>query len=239
MGILKGNLVSDIEAGILQGAPSDDSELEREQITQWVNDNLHDLVRREILGEQAKGKIIPPIYVFRENDLELQEETVSGIDNIKQRLFVELENEVLDLPNDGGLVRVLDYDLNLILKTSVEQLESLRDMKYARPGVNNTLHYRQEKKIFIEGFNTADIDFNPIIADYVRKQDVLAMEDDDEIIITDQLIPVLRNLCIQQGKLQMYGTQVDKTNDGVDYKDPSYHLSIANPVAAQTPQPQQ
>ncbi len=236
MGILKNKLVADIELGILQSAPSDDTELEHDQIAQWINDNLHDLIKREIVQEQQKGRMIPPIYIPREPALELQEESVTGIAAAKQRLYVELENDVIDLPNDAGVVRVLDYDLNLIHKTSVEQLESLRDMRHARPGPNNILYYRQERKIFIEGFNTADIDFNEIIVDYVHKQDVAALDDTDEIIISDQLIPILRNVCIQQGKLQMYGTQADKANDGVDYKDPSYHLSIANPLAAGQPQ---
>ena len=137
--------------------------------------------------------------------------------------------EVLDLPRDGGVVRVLDYDLNRIEKTSVEELELLRDLRFAKPSSNNVLHYRQGEKVFIIGFNTADILFNPILVDYVPKQSVIAMADTDEVLISDQLTPLLIDLCVQRGKQMLYGTTPDEANDGVDVKKTLYHTAISNP----------
>lgn len=235
--MIKEILLSDIELQLHQGAPSDDSELEIEQIAKWVQDHLNDLVRKEILDETAKGNPIPPIYIVRETALELTEEELEDMDNEKQRMYLELEDEVLDLPRDMGVLRVLDYDLNLIRKTSVENLEDVRSLRFAKPSQNNALHYREGKKIFIEGFNTADISFEPFIVDYVKKQNILELADDGEVLISDQLIPILIAAAVQTGKLQMYGTQPDEESDSKDTKKTAYHLAINNPSAAQNTQP--
>lgn len=236
----KEKLIGDILLQLTQGSPSDDLALEEEQVAYWIQYYLHDLIRREILDYQRKGQMIPPIYIRRDIALELQEEDVDDVADVKQRIYVELEDDVLDLPRDGGIVRVLDYDRNLIQKTSVEELEHLRHLRFAKPSLENILYYREGKKIFIEGFNTADIDFNPIMVSHIPKQDVLALDDDDEILITDQLVPILIDLCVQRGKLELYGSEPDKANDGIDNKNIQYHTAITNPAKEQsTPQPEE
>lgn len=225
----KQELIGDIELQLLQGNPSDDSELEQDQIAQWIDYHLNDLIRREVIEEKKKGNPIPSVYIVREAALELQEEAVADIDDIDQRLYVTLTGEVLDLPRDLGVVRVLDYDLNLIQKTTVEDLEMIRDLRFAKPTADNVLHYRQGEKIFVIGFNTADIDFNPLIVDYVKKQNILSMADTDEVLITDQLVPLLIDLCVQRGKQELYGTTPDEENQGTDTKKTAYHTQIANP----------
>lgn len=230
--------ISDIELALTQGAPSDDLNLEQDQIAYWINDVLNDLKRKEIIAEKAKGKSIPPIYIVRETGLELTEEEVEDIDDENQRMYIELEGSVLDLPNDGGIVKVLDYDLNLIRKTSVEDLEDTKNLRFAKPSADNVLHYREGTKIFIEGLATSDIEYNPFIVDYVLSQDIIAMDDDDEILMSDQLANIVGAQVIATGKQQLYGTQIDESNDGTDSKNPAYHLMINNGDQP-TNQPQQ
>lgn len=232
----KSELISDIELQLLQGTTSDDSELEFDQIALWIDYHLNDLIRREIIEEKKKGNPIPPIYIVRETALALTEETTTDIDDVDQRLYVTLTGEVLDLPRDMGVVRVLDYDLNLIQKTTVEDLEVIRDLRFAKPSTDNVLHYRQGEKVFIIGFNTADVDFNPIIVDYVKKQDLITMADTDEVLISDQLVPLLIDLCVQRGKQELYGTTPDEDNQGTDTKKTAYHTQIANPAKNETVQ---
>lgn len=229
MAITKARIISDIELALLQSNPSDDSELEKDQIAQWVQYHLHDLIRQEVTAEMKKGNGVPPIYLIREEGLEMSEEDVEGIADSKQRFWVDLTEDVLDLPDDAGIVRVEDYDGNLIMKTNIEQLSMVRDLRFSKPTINNVLYYRIGKKVFVDGFNTGDSEFNPIIVYFVPKQDVTAMEDSDEIIISDQLIPILVDLCVQRGKLELYGTQVDIANDGTDTKQVQYHTAISNP----------
>lgn len=235
----KERLISDIILQLTQGSPSDDLALEEEQVAYWLQYYLHDLIRREILDYQRKGQMIPPVYIRRDIALKLKEESVTDVDAVKQRIYAELVDDVLDLPRDGGIIRVLDYDRNLIQKTSVEELEHLRNLRFAKPSLNNILYYREGKKIFIEGFNTADISFNPVMVSFIPKQDVLALADNGEILITDQLVPILIDLCVQRGKLELYGSETDKANDGIDNKEIKYHTAIQNPVKGEEPQPQE
>lgn len=230
----KNSLISDIILQLTQGSPSDDLALEEDQVAAWIDYHLNDLVRREIIDYQKKGYLIPPIYIRRDIELDLQEENIADVDDNKQRIFVdlnELEEDILDLPRDTGIVRVLDYDRNLINKTSVEDIESIRNLRFAKPSPENVLYYREGKTILIiEGFNTPDIEFNPIMISYVPKQNVFELGDDDEVLITDQLVPILIDLCVQRGKLQLYGSQPDSSNDGKDVKQTQYHTAIQNPT---------
>lgn len=237
----KNKLISDIILQLTQGSPSDDLALEEAQVAYWIEYHLHDLIRREIIDYRKKGQAIPPIYIRRDISLDLLEESVADVSSEHQRLYVELEEDVLDLPRDGGIIRILDYDRNLIHVTTVEDLEDLRKLRFAKPSPENVVAYREGKKLFIEGFNTADIDFNPVMVSYIPKQDILGMADDAEVLISDQLVPVLIDVCVQRGKLQMYGTQPDKENDGTDTKQTVYHTAIQNPTreTAQPPQPEQ
>lgn len=230
MPIAKHKLISDIEAQLHAGQPSDDSELDQKQIAHWVQIALHDLQRQEIVAEMKKGGGVPPIYVTRDTGLEMDEEAIADIDNNKQRFWITLTQDVLDLPYDRGIISVWDYDLNLLGKMCVGTIGMTRDLRFAAPSPDNRVWYRQGTKVFIEGINTDDIDFEPFMVDYVPKQDVVAMDDDDNILISDQLIPILMDTVIQRGKLELYGTQGDMASDGIDQKDTSYHLNIANPA---------
>lgn len=230
----KEKLIGDIILQLTQANPSDDLQLEEEQVAYWIEYYLHDLIRREIVDAKKKGEQIPPVYIKRDIELTLTEETIDGIDDKKQRFYLELPQEVIDLPRDGGIIRILDYDFNLVHMTSVEDLEDLRHLRFAAPSPENLVAYREGKKIFIEGIATPDVEFNPFICSYVPKQDVIALDDEDEIIITDQLVPILIDLCVQRGKLELYGSQPDTANDGTDVKQTQYHTAITNPAKGES-----
>ena len=233
MSITKHKLISDIEGQLLQGNPSDDSELSHKQIAHWIQMSINDLVKQEITAAMKKGDSIPPIYITRDVGLEMSEESVADIDADKQRFWVDLTQDVLDLPNDRGIVRVEDYDGNLIGKTNLEFLGVIRNLRFSKPSPDNVLYYRVAKKVFLEGLNTDDIDFNPFIVYYVPKQDVEVMEDDDIILVSDQLLPILTDTVVQKGKLMLYGTQADELNEGTDNKQVQYHTAISNPTRNQ------
>lgn len=228
MAITKEKFISDVILQLTQGSPSDDIQLEDLQVAQWSTVVINDLVTREITSYMKQGKFIPPIYIVRETGKALLEETVTDIDDEKQRIYFALSGEVLDLPNDAGVVQVLDYDLNVIHRGSLERMQIINALRFARPTQDNKVYYRSGTSIFIEGFATADIDFNPIIVDYVKKQDIGALSDSGSILLSDQLYPIALAGVVQMGKTQMYGSSPDQANDGIDTKSIQYHTAIAN-----------
>ena len=72
--ITKNQLISDVELQLNQGAISDDSELDRLQIAQWIDYELYQLVRQECDTALKLGKQIPPLYISREIANKLTEE---------------------------------------------------------------------------------------------------------------------------------------------------------------------
>lgn len=225
----KENLIGDVMLQLTQAVLTDDIAIEELQIASWATDYLNDLVRRECTAEMKKGKFIPAIYIVRETGLPLTEEAVADVDDEDQRMYLTLTGEVVDLPNEGGVVKVLDYDLNTISKTSTENLEVISDLRFAAPSSENPLYYLEGNKIFIKGFATSDLEFNDFMVHYVARQDVMALEDEDEIKATEQVINVLTDLLVARGLKELYGGQPDTSNDSVDRKQPVYHTAIQNP----------
>ena len=237
--ITKIKLISDVILQLTQGSPSDDLQLEELQVAQWATYSLNQLVKSEVSQAIKSGSAIPPIYLQRVVAQSLIEDPVSGIADANQRMYVALTEDVLDLPNDAGIVQVEDYDGNLIYKTSMERSNMLRDLRFAKPSQENRVYYREFTKIYIEGFTYADIEFNDIIVTYIPKQDIESYADDDTLLITDQLIPLLVDMCVQRGKLELYGSQADAGNDGTDAKQTQYHTAISNPTKGDQQQTEQ
>lgn len=233
--ITREKLISDVILQLVQGSPTDDLQLEDDQVAFWLDYYLNDLVKREIVAEKKKGNQIPPIYIGQPEIQTMVEETTADIDDEDQRMYIDLDNEVLDLPRDGGVVKVLDFDLNIIHPATLEGIEILSDLRFAAPSSENPLYYRNGKRLYIKGFNSADLEFNDIQVWYVKKQIILEMEDEDEVIVSDQLLPVLIDLAVQRGKQELYGGQPDIASDGVDRKQPVYHTAISKPNSEVAP----
>jgi len=236
--ITKEKLIGDIELQLNQGAPSKDSELEYDQIAYHINIMLNDLKAREIDNELKKGNQVPPYYVSRQVCNQLSPEAVACIDDSEERTYFAITEEVLDTFDDNGIVQVLTDEGDEVYKASLQLMPTFRKMKYTKPSPELLLWSRQgDNNIFVEGLNPSDLDFNKIMVYYVPKQDVIAMADSDEIIVSDKTLSYLIERVVDVLKSQMYGTSSDKTNDGVDPKDVLYHRAIANP--SQQPQPEQ
>lgn len=93
--ITKNQLISDIELQLNQGVISDDTQLDRQQIAQWLDYELYQLVRQECDAALRQGKQIPPIYIVRESANILSEE----------QLVIEVANYAA-LPGAGQLGKI-------------------------------------------------------------------------------------------------------------------------------------
>jgi hypothetical protein len=109
-------------------------------------------------------------------------------------------------------------------------------MRFAKPSLYHLIYFRAGKKFYFEGLDIDDAPFESITVWYVPKQDVTTLEEDDEVLISDLALPALIDAVVQRGKLELYGTQTDQTNDGQDPKTPIYHRQIANPNSDNQPQ---
>lgn len=229
----KQQLISDIELQLLQSAPSDDSELSKSQIAFWLSYELNGLVATECNEKLKRFEQIPSVYIKVANcQVPVTEDLPCG-DDCADRIFVTLQAEVLTLNNDGGIVVIETDQRQQVHKASVQTLTLFNKMRFSKPSDENLIFYRVGNKIYIEGIKKPDIPFEELHVWYVPKQDVLSMANTDEVLASDLVLPELMNRVVQRGKLELYGTDADQENDGVDYKQPSYHLNIANPSEQQ------
>jgi hypothetical protein len=55
------------------------------------------------------------------------------------------------------------------------------------------------------------------------------MADSDEVKCSDLVLPQVIAATVEAGKLELYGSQADKINDGEDNSVPVYHQQIRKP----------
>lgn len=226
----KAQIISDVILQLTQSDPSDDLALDERQIAAWLSYHANALVANEINTKLAKSEAIPAIYITREECLigELEDTDCGG--ECEDRISVTLTGDVLVLNNQAGVILVETEDGDQIKKGSVETRANFKQVRFSKPSVDNPLYYLQgENKIYIEGFDDSNIEFDKINVFYVKKRDYIAAADSDEVVVSDLVLPQLIDSIVQRGKLEMYGTQADVENDGTDPKSTVYHTAISNP----------
>lgn len=232
--ISKTEFISDIELRLNQGAISDDSELERDQIAAWATEELNGLVVQECEQALKQGKQIPPIYIRRE--------AVTDFTQEDDQVYVTLTGQVLDIKDDNGIVQVLVKDdestpdeTEEVFKANLACLPMLKNMRYSKPSSELLVWSRRGNDLFIEGLSETDIEFYTTVVFYVKQQNVGALADSEYLYISDLFLPVLKDRVTDVAKRQMYGSTPDTTNDGTDVKAPAYHRTIQNAPPQQQP----
>jgi hypothetical protein len=226
----KEQIISDVQLQLNQGGISDDSQLDWNQLLYWGSYELNRLVTAECNAAIKSGSSIPAIYKKVADCEVISVEDVETFTAENDRCYVEIEDDILDLESDLGVIIVETEDGDLIKKTSLENFHRLKKMRFSKPSLSNTLCYRRGKKIFIPGFTPTDIPFEKVNVFYVPKQDLLAIADSAEVLVSDMTLPTLIDMMVERGKLMLYGTQPDIANDSADNKNVQYHTAIQNPA---------
>lgn len=226
--ITKEQIISDVILQLTQTAPSDDLELEDDQVAFWVSYSLNLLVANELNGKIDRGEVIPSIYI-RRADCEVAEvEDTTCTDDCDDRIFVELDEEILTLNKDGGVIEVETDQGDLVRRASVETMSSYKRMRFTKPSEENLVFSHEGKRIYIEGLKAVDLPFDKLNVWYVPKQDLLTLGDTDEVLVSDLVLPQVIDLAVARGKAELYGTQRDQANDANPGTTPVYHQQIAN-----------
>ena len=226
----KAQIISDVILQLTQANPSDDLSLDDAQVAAWLTYVANLLVAAEINSKLALNEMVPSIYITREECVLGETEDTDCGGDCQDRIAIELDNEVMTLNNDGGIVMVQTEDGDQVLKAgSINNIILFRNMRFSKPSGENFVYYRQGNKIYIEGMKFNDIPFDKFHVWYVKKQNYMTASDSTEVVVSDLVLPSLISAIVQLGKMELYGTQVDVANDGVDKKDTVYHTAIQNP----------
>ena len=229
MSVTVQQLVSDVELQLYQGQVSDDAAVERAQIKFWLSYYLNQLVAAECNEKVKRGEQIPAIYqtmaALEVPDIEERDD----VEEVDERVFVEMDEEILDINKDAGVIALLDEDNNEIKKATMTTILQFKHLKFGAPSLDNLLYYREGQKIYIYGFKPSDVPFSTIQVWYVPKQDLTTMTESDEVKVSDLVLPQVIAATVEAGKLMLLGSQADRENDGVDKTQAVYHQQIRRP----------
>lgn len=220
-------LLGDVILQVYEGSPSDDNSLDERQVLFWLSYHLNELVTQECNRKIKKDEAIPPIYTKRAAYQPIDIET-NPAGTPQDRLFVTLDDQVLALWKDAGIIRVTTSDGNIVTRVNLADLNMLLYMPFACPTAENPVFYRQAEKIYLVGFKDVDAPFEELNVDYVPKQDLTTASLTDEVLVSDETLPRIIDLTVQRAKLEIYGTTSDEENDGTDKKPLVYHTAIQN-----------
>lgn len=230
-------LLNDVILQVYEGAPSDDKDLDERQVLFWLSYHLNQLVVQECNRKIMKDEAVPPIYTKRAAFQPIQIET-NPAGTPQDRLYVTLSDQVLALRKDAGIVRVSTSDGNIVTRVDLAALNMLLYMPFSMPTAENPVFYRQAQKIYLVGFKDVDAPFEELNVDYIPKQDLTVAALTDEVLVSDETLPLVIDLTVQRAKQEIYGTTTDQTNDGTDTKPLIYHEAIQKPASQQPQQPE-
>lgn len=209
-------LISDLMLRLQKCKPSDDFELSSSQVAFWLTNERDELVKQYLDGRLQSNLNVDNYFIKKESCKALNEETDPCVDEDQERIYIRLKKQPLDLFKDLGVVRVRSSDGSVINKAQISTIDVIDDLEFGKSSTSNLIYYRDGKtKLVIEGIPVGLKDIVEIIVWYIPKENILDLQDDDEVTIPNELIPMLMERAEDTAKRQMFGF-ADLTNDGVD-----------------------
>jgi hypothetical protein len=215
--MLASKLVSDIRNRLYGGAPSDDSQLSKKQVLHWLVTSRDAIVKAKLDQDILAGKQIDSYYIERETGKAVLQEDLTYVDDDEDMVYFTLIKVPLTLAKDRGLVKVLTDEGTTVLRARLEQLEMIRDMKYSKPSSTNLVYYRHGQTVAVLGLNEnlTTTEFTVYIVPSAKD-----VELSDELVITDDLVPILLDSVEEIARRELYGLS-DTDNDGTQPVVPS------------------
>ena len=216
MGKTKQELISDIELRVTRGKPSDDLELEQDQIAHWIETTANSVVADYLNKLIRANKAIPPQYIAKVLAIQLAQETAPSNTDEGIRHYLDFSSyDVMPLDNDKGIVRVSTLSgkrVNAI--NDEENFEMLNKMYFSRPSRENLLWYREGDSIYVKGYGNSITTAVKLNVYYVPVIEVSSLANTAEVNITEDLLPIILDIVEEKAFRQLgYGFE-DLQNDG-------------------------
>lgn len=211
--MLIGTLIDSIFLSVYGGNPSDDISLARPQVQLWLL-NTRDMLVKAYLDEKIKsGETIDTVYIERETCKITDIEDLDCVDDPDERIFFTITKRPMSLLKDSGVVKVITNEDLLVYKTTLERVETVKDLKYAKPSTTNLVYYRTGLDINVLGLNSKNLTTTSFIVFYVASLSDQTLTETDDIKIQDDLLPSLLQIVEDEARRELFGLQ-DTENDG-------------------------
>lgn len=212
-----GTAIDDIMLRIYKGAgPSDDGELSRAQVQHLLAITRDDLAKQFLDTQIKAGAPIDSSYLERETSQAALSESESDVDEEDERLYVTLDKQPLSLIDDRGVVKVMTDEYITLYRTRIENLDVVKNLRYATPSSQNMVWYRDNRKIIIEGLSYKNLNKSTFIVVYAPTLASQTLTESSELKISDELLPVLLEQVENIARREIYGSVADTENNGQD-----------------------
>lgn len=205
-------MVSDVMLRI-NPKPSDDNPIQPEQVKHWLSSIAAGLTA-EWIRKRNGGQV--PAQIIRPYDcLVVQSEGETCLSGCCTRYYIQLPaNEdgtplnVLSLPNDGGMVQVLQGQKSFVRLPGIAEMQAHMKLEFAD---KFTYFARMADKVYL--FNGVFPSYCRLTA-YVASCDVTGLADEDNFPAPDDVIPAILEQAEKIG-LREIGQPLDLQDDGI------------------------
>jgi hypothetical protein len=204
-------LISDVELRIYGGKPSDDAEIEREQIRFWL-----ETINKALVTDYINKTNEIPSDLIRKIDCLVVHKETTDCDGCNSSQYIELPKnsdgttlDILSLRSDGGIVDLKKGNSPIYRLSSPSQIRINNNLRFAN---NNAYYYRVDNKIYL---------FNGIYPSYcklslfVATVDTTDKKDNEQFPTVDALMATILDEATRIGMNELKGKQ-DIQNDGTD-----------------------
>ena len=207
-------LVSDIILRVTRGKPSDDLELEPQQVAYWIDLVIGDIIKTSLEKALARGDTISPIYIQHEECLNPKLKDSNCLE-CHNNIFVDLCKSPISLSDDRGILRVTTQDGEPINKTSIEELDVINKLTFSKPTLKNLVFHRERDKLFIHGVDHRSYALIQVNVWYIPSPQLLeALGDDDEVNVSEDILGAVADAVEAIARRQLYQSAEDEENDG-------------------------
>lgn len=207
------NMISDVELRLSHAKPSDDFAIPREQIRFWLDTASASLMSEWI--KKRNGGEVPAQIIKPYDCLLVQTETDTCIGNCNTRQHIQLPQNsdgttkgILALPNDGGIVQLLQGSNQIMRVTNIAQLGMNLKLEFSS---KFAYFVRVADKIYL--FNGVFPSYCKLTA-YIASCDTTDMADTENYPTIDELIPSILEQAEKIG-LRELQTKIDLQDDGI------------------------
>ncbi|HEY0751633.1 MAG TPA: hypothetical protein VGD26_10780 [Chitinophagaceae bacterium] len=211
----KKQLVDDIILRITKGAPSDDLELSPRQVAFWFDLVAKDIVSKYLDAKLKQNKPISSIMIEIDDDRSGTVENEVMIDAYDDRVYITTTKNIIDLPNDNGVLRIITQEGQTVNRVPIERLDSLNKMTFSKPTRDNLLFSKIDQKLYIHGLNPAHVGLVTFSVTYIPKIAIVDLANTDEVKLPDEVVNLISDEVEKKALRQMSGV-ADIENDAED-----------------------
>jgi hypothetical protein len=214
----KGELISDLELRFTESKPSDDLELERDQLAHWLDLSANSLLSDSLSKNISKGIDINPEYIVPSSYLTAASEALSEVTETNERYYINISSlDILPLKGfsrDYGVVRVHDEKNNQLVNITYDDSDFYKHLCFARPSKENMQWYRENGSIYIDGVDINTATYKKFRIFYIPVIDSSTLSDSDTYPLGDDILPMVVDIAEEIGWRQLRQPISDLENDG-------------------------